>query len=132
MKLEAGKTYKTRDGRIYGPLVKQGSGFICHVVPAEYNAAHAFMWYPDGRFYQTKPLPVDLIEEYVAPLFRQKTEINQGKFGPLHVCPHEPGSVLIGIDTPFDICYKSFTAADLREAIFTMTRLAEFLESDTL
>lgn len=72
LKIEAGKFYRTRDGRkagIYRTDVNNRRhsihGYIVNPDGGEYSSC----WYGDGRFFNTWQHSDDLIEEWQSPLY---------------------------------------------------------------
>lgn len=63
MKLEAGKKYTDRRGRVYGPLVRVDVS--CGGLFGENREDYA--WYGDGQRSPGRELPSDLVAEYVEP-----------------------------------------------------------------
>jgi hypothetical protein len=62
MKIEAGKYYKTRDGRKIGPMESYISSNTLHSWKAQ-----NYLWGNDGTSYMTGCLYLDIIEEWVEP-----------------------------------------------------------------
>lgn len=64
MKLEAGKKYTDRRGRVYGPLFRVDGS--CGGLFGENREDYA--WYGDGQRSPGRELPSDLVAEYVEPV----------------------------------------------------------------
>jgi len=60
MRLEAGKKYTDRRGRVYGPLIEDEGSF--------YEDEYGTNWWPDGRVSTKKESLADLVAEYVEPV----------------------------------------------------------------
>lgn len=122
MQIEAGKHYKTRDGRKVGPMVAQHQLWVCGIEA----------WYLDGKWsHLGGPDPDDLIAEWTEGPVRTVTrrEIVGGKYGRVRVNGRWEGGVIVfveGIDHPTGA--PVLTAPELRAAAATFLELAEALE----
>ena len=66
MKLEAGKKYTDRRGRVYGPLIEDSNSF--------YEDEYGISWWPHGRVSTTQESFADLVAEYVEPVSSASVE----------------------------------------------------------
>ena len=108
VKLEAGKYYKTRDGRKVGPMQEREFGFFCD----KHNYTTLGMAAFPGK---------DIISEWQESPIREVTrrELVAGQYGGVLV--DEKGYVVVGI------CHKP---EELREAAHTLNQIAEVLEEN--
>ena len=125
MQIEAGKYYRTRDGRKVGPMVanplidypfKDGSGFMSFTT--------------DGHRFCADEHHTDIIAEWTeAPTGPVRTvtrkEIVPGVYGRVRVydetCEH--GHVCMGLPASYH-----WTAPELRAAVATLSEIADALE----
>jgi len=72
----------------------------------------------------------DIVAKWSEGPIRERTikEIVEGRYGELHVVPHEPGCVLIGLHSADDQQFSSFTATELTAVIETLTAIRDALD----
>jgi len=119
MQIEAGKYYRTRDGRKVGPMVasplidypfKDGSGFMSFTT--------------DGHRFCADEHHTDLIAEWTeAPTGPVRTVTRK------EIVPGVYGNVIVWNDGSGDVSVMNMrTATELRAAIATLTEIADALE----
>jgi hypothetical protein len=128
MKIEAGKYYRTRDGRKVGPMVNYEWGDRRDDVAFIEN-------YGDGRFWSTSGIyrkgtndTCDIIAEWTESPVREVTrkEIVPGVYGQIRVYDEtcEPGHVCLGSKS---VAYH-WTVAELTAAIDTLTQIRDAMQ----
>lgn len=133
MKIEEGKSYKTRDGRkasdvtISEPIARfkiEGEDF--HRCVFTETGRGNDKYFPD--------LPTDVVslwpEEPISPI-QSKTvkSCKEGNYGNIYVF-HDEMSKVINIGLSNDARVMPFTASELRAAALTFAKLADFLEEN--
>lgn len=126
MKIEAGKFYRTRDGRKVGPVDVDGTDYWC--VSARLGGIEN-SWRLNGLWHASLPAhKLDLIAEWkddgpVREVTRK--EIVPGRYGKLQLG--------VGVNSPkvyLDFAEGNmFDAADLRSLIATLTEIADALDA---
>jgi hypothetical protein len=200
MKIEAGKYYKTRDGRKVGPITTSATrGWPWEVNGGKYDSTirTRWAWRDDGSFQEDETHTLDLIAEwtdgpaftvgakvrvtsdaygkeqlgktgrvvevgrsgsldieieYDEPLIHAnglkrnqyrsddlelipdgpvrtvtRREVVEGVYAHVAVCPHEPGTVLVGFANPYDQHFRAMTASELKAAAAVLLELAGVL-----
>lgn len=112
MELKEGKTYFSRDGKIYGPLVRDLTEIDTLYEYSLGDGNYSTCWDAQGRVYATLEQPQDLIEEYIsveieahytfneeqlkAPLMNTAVNYNDGKIHGWNGgdCPVHPETVV--------------------------------------
>lgn len=133
MKIEAGKYYKTRDGRKVGP-----------VEVTEYNEAYpnAKFWIDkygliqeNGKFGNGEGSPeLDLIAEWqdepnpIRTVTRR--EIVAGVYGKVFINDYDELANTVSLNVKYDFGCVSFNAEELREAAHILNQIAEVLEEN--
>lgn len=126
MQLEAGKYYKTRDGRKVGPLRVRSDG-VFRQDNYEYIDG-TFTWWEGGEAsYDKSPNPHDLVSLWEEGPIRTVTrrEIVPGVYVSTKVAV---GDVANGSKVWIDVS-DNMTAEELREAAHLFNQLAEVLEN---
>lgn len=84
VKLEAGKYYKTRDGRKVGPMRRRDWAnkhpFICGIVPTPECSVHTAIWECDGKNYELRNL--DIVSEWYTPCKAAQVDVQREEYGP--------------------------------------------------
>lgn len=85
VKLEAGKYYKTRDGRKVGPMRDRpyDNGkypFLCEVVPTPECSVRGAIWTNDGKNYELRNL--DIVSEWYASCCAAQVDVQREEYGP--------------------------------------------------
>lgn len=116
LKIEAGKYYKTRDGRKVGPITFNGSNF---------GLLGESIYYSDGSISSSHPHQGDLISEWQdetpSPIRTvTRREIVAGVYGLIQI--FDNGCMYIETDT--------YTADQCREAAHILNQIAEVLEEN--
>lgn len=147
VKLEAGKYYKTRDGRKVGPMRDEGRSvkhpFICEIAPTPECSIHTAIWECDGKNYELRNL--DIVSEWVdySSCRAVQVDVQREEYGPIRtrreIVPgpcgkfdirevwRSPAEVSLSIFRGHD----KFTAEELREAAHLFNHLAEVLDERT-
>lgn len=120
MIIEAGKYYKTRDGRKVGPMVQ----LRCNVFATRNHEVfdETSTWWEGGEAdYRKQQHPHDLIAEWDASPVREVTcrEIVSGEYGNLTVYR------TTGNELRIEFNKSSHTAEELREAAHVLNQIAE-------
>jgi hypothetical protein len=135
MQIEAGKFYRTRDGRKVGPISHYSTSPSKHWTAPELEGAWAPYWYADGQFWpegaESKPGTEgrDLVEEWAdsGPVRTvTRKEIVPGKYGFIEIDGANGAVQPEGISLWFPP-NKRWTEMELRAAAATMTELADAL-----
>jgi hypothetical protein len=128
MKIEAGKFYRTRDGRKIGPM-KKGHGGVEHKWIVEFG--DGMSWKPDG----TSAHCADLIAEWTEGPVREVTrkEIVPGVYGRLCIdAPLYEDIFRVKLadrhGDPDDDEFHSWNAAELTAAIDTLTQIRNAMQ----
>jgi hypothetical protein len=133
MKIEAGKFYKTRDGRKVGPMSKPYNIPEGEVVGCE-DFKGRDLWWSDGRCSRSSEKALDLISEWPTadehgPIREvRRREIVPGQWGNINVNCVVDGNVFINVRDDFG--HVAFNAEQLREAAHLFVQLAEVLEDN--
>jgi hypothetical protein len=131
MQIEAGKFYRTRDGRKVGPA---------KFLDEKFYADQGYPWSLNGLFmYQSSGIAGDGAHEehdLVAEWFDTPTgpvrtvtrkEIRGGTYGRLRIEPGLTGTVLLGVEDGIDTDQTHWTEKELRAAAATLIELADAL-----
>lgn len=134
MKIEAGKYYKTRDGRKVGPTEV-----------SEYNTSYpkAKFWVEDygliqenGKFGNDEDTPeLDLISEWQdkapSPIRTvTRREIVPGVYGKVFINDYDELANTVSLNVKDDFGCVSFNAEELRETAHILNQIAEVLEDN--
>ena len=126
MRLEHGKTCRDEYGNRVGPL----KGGMFKWVEGKGRDPDA-EWGNDGKVRMRGPEGYgDLIAEWTDGPIRTVTrrEVVEGVYAHVAVCPHEPGTVLVGFAHPHDQHFRAMTAPELKAAAAVLLELAGALE----
>jgi len=126
MKIEAGKYYRTRDGRKVGPMNMTASKPGTDRWRGKMGDGESF-WHDDGTHWSGRESKTDLIAEWTdepaAPKpspFVTRRELVPGVYGIVSV-------VLVGVSIHIDVEHDGLTAEQADEAAHLFTQLAEYL-----
>jgi hypothetical protein len=133
LRIEEGKFYRTRDGRKFGPMIREswedGEPWTADTAP--------HYWGSDGKWNtkSTEPTACDLVAEWIVePIGPVRTvsrkEIVEGTYGRVEVgIVYASGRVDIAIAGQGN--RVPFSSADLREAAATFLAVADALDAPT-
>jgi len=137
MKIEAGKFYKTRDGRKVGPMDWVDSRFTSIPSAGYWKDDERRSWYENGRItWEGEELPGDIISEWQdtpptqGPIREvRRREILPGVYGAIYVDGSHAGN-MVGLQffEKSSHAINILTAEQLREAAHLFVQLAEVLE----
>lgn len=128
MEIEVWKRYRTRGGRKVGPMRSDASFGEPAFIEAEGDGRG---WSLSGRAIGVEHgADEDLIAEWTDGPVRTVTrrEVVEGVYAHVAVCPHEPGTVLVGFAHPHDQHLRAMTAPELKAAAAVLLELAGALE----
>lgn len=122
LKIEAGKYYKTRDGRKVGPIISDGMHWR---VKDRIDPDEVFDWYENGKFSRIRDSDNDIISEWQdetqSPIRTvTRREIVAGNYGLIQI--FDNGCMYIETDT--------YTAEQCREAAHILNQIAEVLQEN--
>ena len=131
LKIEAGKYYKTRDGRKVGPIISDGMHWR---VKDRIDRDEVFDWYENGKFSRIRDSDNDIISEWQdqpSPI-REVTrrELVAGVYGKIFINNYDETANKVWINVKEDFGSVQFDSSELREAAHTLDQVAEFLESE--
>lgn len=130
MQIEKGKFYLTRAGDKVGPMERYQDGWHVSVVDGR-------LWHSNGKrfFRDAEEHDSDLVSEWrerTSPIQRVLVEsIKAGQYGFLNVQPDQTSEERVIVSISHHQAYTtsaSFGAKELREAISTLSEIADFLE----
>lgn len=133
MKIEAGKFYRTRDGRKVGPMERWSAGWVQRGASVDNPC-----WHGDGRDWSHPADPgntliADWADEPASPVRTvTRKEILVGVYGAVAVGPAAPAfvNVLVGngrLDRVSHVNYAALNESELRAAAMVFTQLADAL-----
>lgn len=124
MKIEAGKYYKTRDGRKVGPIQRAGSGKVHHYWHdgASFLGQFTNNWSRKG--YSSSYPGLDIISEWQDEPSPIRTVTRK------EIVPGVYGAVVIGENKSVLVPQRIYTSDKLREAAHILNQIAEALEDD--
>lgn len=129
MKIEAGKYYKTRDGRKVGP-VREQNGYL--TTDRWHYAENGECCYK-GISGNEKHPEFDLISDWQEGPIRTVTrrEIVAGVYGKVFINDYDPLENTVSLNVKEDFGCVSFNAEELREAAHILNQIAEVLEENS-
>lgn len=128
LKIEAGKYYKTRDGRKVGPA-RRADGYL--TTNGWHYAENGECCYKGISGNEKQP-EFDIISEWSEAPIRTVTrrEIVAGVYGRVFVNSYDKESNTVWINVKEDFGCVEFNATELREAAHILNQIAEVLEEN--